>query len=224
MKLQQLINELAEGLGDFADHGGPLSFNRWSVPTLAGFVHEARCTIATIYRRKEHTAVLDIRVPAGAVHDLTAHGSVLMRVLAVIDATGKVVQEIKTSANSKRDWGALWPAATPAEPAWAPETFTVTKVQGTDTIVMVDPPIPTACEYKLRVVMQGVPPTEWQLTDEIDTCQYLGAIRAYVMSAALGAQVESPAALTYSSDHMKRFLGFMGALKMTDAEVAREAQ
>lgn len=224
MTLQELIEDLSLGLGDYIDNGGPHSFKRWSVEFLQRRVHEARCTVATIYRRREHTRVLDIRVASGAVQDLGVHGHRVLRVIGVIDPAGTMVQRLRTSATGKRDWDSLWPVDTPPEPAWAPEAFTVTKVQDTDAILLVDPPIPTACEYRLRVVMEGVPPDEWDLTATVDAYPWVAAIRSYAMSEALASQVESPAALALSADHMKRFIALVGAARTADQEGARASQ
>jgi hypothetical protein len=97
-------------------------------------------------------------------------------------------------------------------------------IKGSDTIVQVQPAIPTADSYALRVLMHGVAPDAWTLTSCVDTYPYIGALRSYVQAAALAGQVESAAALAASGDHMKRFVALMGATKQADAEVAREAQ
>lgn len=221
MTLQDLITDLAIALGDYVDDGGPRSFTRWPVSFLQRRIQEARALIATVYRRREHTRVLEVLVVAGAVQDLSRHGHSVLRVMGVINPAGETVQNLRTAASTKRDWGALWPVSTPAEPAWAPETFTVTKIPETDAVLLVDPPVPTSCEYRLRVLMQGVPPDAWELTDSVDAYQWLAAVRSYAMSEALASQVESPAAMNLSADHMKRFLGLVGAARLADTETAR---
>ena len=223
MTLAEWLLSIAQDLGDAPDNGGPLSYEAWSVERLREAAHEGRQTINRVYRRKEAAAVLDIPVGAGEIHDLSAHGAVVVRVLGVLSG-GKMLQALDTSTNTRRDWSALWPAEVPPTPAWAPTTFAVQRLKGSDTIVQVQPAIPTADSYALRVLMHGVAPEAWTLTSCVDTYPYLGALRAYVQASALAAQVESTAALNASSEHMKRFVALMGATKQADAEVAREAQ
>ncbi len=223
MTFAEWLQSVAHDLGDSPDNGGPLSYQAWSIETLQSFTHEGRQTITRVYRRKEFAAVLDIPVGAGEIHDLSAWGAVVVRVLGVL-ANGKMLQALDTSANTRRDWTALWSAEVPPSPAWAPTTFAVQRLKGADSIVQVQPAIPTADSYALRVLMHGVAPDAWTLTSCVDTYPYLGALRAYVQAAALAAQVESAAALAASADHMKRFTALMGATKQADAEVAREAQ
>lgn len=224
MNLQQFIESIAKGLGDLPDAGGPLSFQAWSVDELRTAVQEGRATVARVYRRKEHAAVLDVPVTAGPVHDLSEYGAQVNRVLGVIDGSGKVVQELHTTANSRRDWTALWPAETLAQPAWAPTNFNVTRVQGTDAVLLVDPPIPTADTYRLRVVMHGVAPAPWSLESCVDAYPYLSALRFFVQAQALASQVESATALSTSVKRMEQFVALMGAVRVADAEVQREAQ
>ncbi len=223
MTLAEWLLSIAHDLGDAPDNGGPLSHEAWSIDYLRTQAHEGRQLISRVYRRKEFAAVLDVPVGAGEIHDLSAYGAVLVRVLGVLSG-GKMLQSLDTSTNTKRDWAALWPAEVPPTPAWAPTTFTVQRLKGSDTIVQVQPAIPTADSYALRVLMHGVAPDAWTLTSCVDTYPYIGALRSYVQAAALAGQVESAAALAASGDHMKRFVALMGATKQADAEVAREAQ
>lgn len=224
MNLQEFLTDIALGLGDAPDNGGPLSFQVWPLQTLRDSAHEGRVTTARVYRRREHAAVLDIPVGAGPIHDLTPYGASVNRVMAVLDAHGRVIQELHTTANSRRDWGALWPADVPATPAWAPTNFTATKVHGTDAVVMVDPPIPTADSYKLRVVMHGVPPDPWTLQSCVDSYPYLTALRFFIQAQALAAQVESTTATTTSVKRMEQYVAMMNAAKVSDTEAQREAQ
>jgi hypothetical protein len=223
VRLLDLINELAESLGDYPDDGGPLSFVTWSRTFLSNRVHEARCAIATIYRRREHASVVDVPLSAGGVFDLGVYGARILRVLSLLHH-GQEVVRVTEAATSRRDWGALWTARVPAEPAWEPAAFRMSKVSGADTILTVDPPIPTREGYVLRVLLDGVPPTKWDLHDPIDTCAYIGAIRQYVLSTAKGEQVENPAARAASEQHMAHFLRMMGGAKTADAEADREAR
>lgn len=223
MRLLDLVNELAQSLGDYPDEGGPLSFQTWSREFLANRVHEARCAIATVFRRKEHAGVVDVPLSAGGVFDLSAYGARVVRVLS-LSRRGKEVIRVTETGTSKRDWTALWTSTVPADPAWAPDAFRVTKVAGADSVVTVDPPIPGDDGYTLRVLLEGVPPARWELTDTIDTCAYLGAIRFYVLSTAKGEQVEGAAARADSAQHMTDFRTMMGAARVADQEVAREAR
>ena len=224
MDLRGFIEDLTILLGDWPDQGGPLSNQRFPVATLQRLVHEGRALVATVYRPREHRAAVRVKLRAQRSQDLATYGRAVLRVLDVRDADERVLADPQVTANSKRDWSSVYPAPPGQQLVWQQGVkVSVTRVPEAPTLVLVDPVPARDCEWTALILMDGVAPAEWQLTDDVSAYPYLAAVRHYVLSAAYAGQLESAAAMNTSEAHFKRFERLVSVDKAAAIEVVKEA-
>lgn len=228
MVIHEFLKSIAEQLGDNRP-GNP--FRRYTLASLIAYYNEAMCFVAA--RRPDlFTGFKVIKLATGQFQDATCCGCVnVLSVVSQLNAAGDTVKDFSSQDTSARSSAnrTKWyrPVCRTDQPGATVVIQTVKILGGQNGAFQVYPPVPEGADVylKVRCVQQpcGVDEAAVLAGDSVPGwCQFLPAIRSYVLYRALQGDRQAVGATNEAQAERRAMYDFLQLAY--DAEQKQEGE
>lgn len=220
MRIYDFLLTIASGLGD-AKPNNP--FRRYPLRDLVAYYNEAMCFVST-HRPDLFTDFKIMKLAAGSSQDARCCGCLnVIEVVAQIDADGNTIKDLTSTGGSKTNTS-KWYRAPCRDGATGTQLIIGVEIEnGMNGQFSVVPPIPPGTDIwvKLKCVHAPTNYDEAAVLAGSGTgaCQFLPAIRSYILYRALQGDRHAQGAAAESQNEFKNVITMLGLqLKFEQAQ------
>lgn len=211
MSVYSFLQTIASSLGDDKP-GSP--FRRYLLRDLVTYYNEAMCFVAT-HRPDLFTEYKILKLAAGSSQDARCCGCLnVIEVVAQIDANGNTIKDLTSTGGSATNTS-KWYRVPCRDGATGTQLIISYKIEpGMNGQFTVTPPVPVGADVWVKLKCVGAP-TQYDQAAVIagastGACQFLPAIRSYVLYRALQGDRHAMGAAVEAQSEFKNVLTILG--------------
>ena len=211
MRVYDFLRTIASSLGDDKPNA---PFRRYPLRDLTAYYSEAMCFVST-HRPDLFTDYKILKLKTGASQDARCCGCLnVTEIVAQVDASGNTIKDLTSTGGSKTNTS-KWYRTPCRDGATGTQLIINYKIEsGMNGQFTVTPPVPPGVEMwvKLKCVHAPPNPSEAEVIAGSTTgaCQFLPAIRSYILYRALQGDRHAQGAAAESQSEFRNVVTMLG--------------